>query len=56
MPTGGVEGGVHGCTGGESGAWPWCVGVLEWGREIMEDVDEAAARVEMEPPKLLQLL
>jgi hypothetical protein len=30
--------------------------VVEWGREIMDDVDEAAARVEMEPPKLLQLL
>lgn len=52
----GVEGGVHWWTGGESGAWPWCVGVLEWGREIMEDVDEVVASVEMEPLKLLQLL
>jgi hypothetical protein len=30
--------------------------VLGWGKEIMEDVDEAVARVEIEPPKLLQLL
>ena len=30
--------------------------MLDWGKEMMEDVDEAVARVEIEPPKLLQLL